>query len=83
VFFESQKVFQNDGSVKFHVPQPPSVLGPLPHLSKHVDDEERKKIVKERFLLQRRKNEMYSVWCDTLYKLSLANHVSFSLNWLL
>ncbi|XP_011504783.1 PREDICTED: DNA-directed RNA polymerase, mitochondrial [Ceratosolen solmsi marchali] len=76
------QVFQNDGSIKFHIPRPPTVLGPLPHLSKTADDVQKKKIMKARFDLQRKKNEMYSMWCDTLYKLSLANHFKNKIFWL-
>lgn len=40
--------------------------------------EERSHVFRERFLLKRKKNEMFSLWCDALYKLSIANHVSRS-----
>jgi len=33
----------------------------------------------KRMAVRRQKAEMYSKWCDTLYRLSLANHVSFNL----
>lgn len=26
---------------------------------------------------RQKKSDMYSLWCDTLYKLSIANHVCF------
>lgn len=31
---------------------------------------------RQRMHVRRRKAEMYSLWCDALYRLSLANHVS-------
>ena len=30
--------------------------------------------------MNRKKAEQFGLWCDALYKLSLANHVSVSLN---
>lgn len=31
---------------------------------------------RQKLLHRRKQSEMYSLWCDTLYRLSLANHVS-------
>ena len=59
------------------MPQPPSVLQPIPPVSKGATPEEKRKIDRARMELKRKKNEMYSLWCDALYRLSLANHVSF------
>lgn len=36
----------------------------------------------ERTAYKRRKAEMYSLWCDTLYRLSLANHFRDKIFWL-
>ena len=60
------------------MPQPPSVLSPIQRLPKEASVEEKRKVDKARIELKRRKNEMYSLWCDTLYRLSLANHVIFN-----
>lgn len=70
------KVFQNDGSVELNMPQPPTVLPTILPPRKDASAEDKRKVYKERTEQKRRKNEMYSLWCDALYRLSLANHVS-------
>lgn len=60
------------------MPQPPSVLEAIPPAPKDADREEKRFINKARMELKRKKGEMYSLWCDALYRLSLANHVSYS-----
>lgn len=79
-------VFGTGGNKKLDVPQPPSALPPLDDgdgASTAADGTvmpPSKTDLYNRFrlkLLHRRKqSEMYSMWCDTLYRLSLANHVS-------
>ncbi|XP_031781389.1 DNA-directed RNA polymerase, mitochondrial isoform X2 [Nasonia vitripennis] len=76
------KVFQNDGSVKLNVPQPPSVLAHILSVPIDADPKEKKKINKAKIELKRKKNEMYSLWCDALYRLSLANHFRNEIFWL-
>lgn len=76
------QVFQNDGSVELDMPQPPTVLAPIAPAPKGSDPNEKKKIDKARMELKRKKNEMYSLWCDALYRLSLANHVSIILHFI-
>ncbi|KAK2586475.1 hypothetical protein KPH14_010745 [Odynerus spinipes] len=70
------EVFQNGGSVKLNVPQPPSVL------TENVQSEDKHMYSKEKTYLRQKKNEMYSLWCDCLYKLSLANHFRNNIFWL-
>lgn len=79
------QVFTSGGSKKLNVPQPPSALPPLEDLqpaeaTADGTSKPSKTALYNRFrqkLLHRRKqSEMYSLWCDTLYRLSLANHVS-------
>ncbi|XP_043277572.1 DNA-directed RNA polymerase, mitochondrial [Venturia canescens] len=76
------KVFREGGSVKLNVPQPPSVLPTPPQLYPHSDRAERISVAKQRMELQRRKGEMYSLWCDSLYRLSLADHFRGKIFWL-
>ncbi|XP_023314226.1 DNA-directed RNA polymerase, mitochondrial [Trichogramma pretiosum] len=76
------KVFQNNGSVPLKMPQHPSVLESIPALPKDSDPSERKKNEKARQDLKQKKNEMYSLWCDALYRLSLANHFRNNVFWL-
>ncbi|KAK0181415.1 hypothetical protein PV327_003703 [Microctonus hyperodae] len=76
------KVFQDGGSVKLNVPQPPSVLPPIPLLQTNSSEIDRKSITKARLERKRKKGEMYSLWCDALYRLSLANHFRDKVFWL-
>ncbi|KAL6424002.1 hypothetical protein ACFW04_009726 [Cataglyphis niger] len=74
------QIFREGGSEKLDVPQPPSAL---PSLSEIISsDMDKSKITKMALQLRRRKNEMYSLWCDCLYKLSLANHFRDKVFWL-
>ncbi|CAN7938572.1 unnamed protein product [Ixodes hexagonus] len=42
---------------------------------------EKAKVSRERMMLKRRRAEMYSLWCDALYKLSIANHFKDRVFW--
>lgn len=75
------KVFQNGGDAKLDVPQPPSSLPPLPTLpvgedGSGVSPADRAKQFREKLGHRRKQAEMYSLWCDALYRLSLAQHVN-------
>lgn len=76
------KVFQNGGDAKLDVPQPPSSLPPLSSLppknaeGSNVSNADRAKQFRDKLVHRRRQAEMYSLWCDALYRLSLAQHVS-------
>ncbi|XP_023247852.1 DNA-directed RNA polymerase, mitochondrial isoform X2 [Copidosoma floridanum] len=76
------KVFQDNGSVELNIPQPPWVLAFVPPPSKDASNEEKKRIFNERKELDRKKRDMYSLWCDALYRLSLANHYRDEIFWL-
>ncbi|XP_014613955.1 PREDICTED: DNA-directed RNA polymerase, mitochondrial isoform X2 [Polistes canadensis] len=75
------KVFQEGGSIKLDVPQPPSILSSTDDL---IENEDLKDVCtsKTRLQLKKKKEEMYSLWCDCLYKLSLANHFRNRIFWL-
>jgi len=75
------QIFQKDGSKELNVPQPPSVLS-LPDLRADATEEDRDTYWQLKFDLNMKKNEMYSLWCDCLYKLSLANHFRDKIFWL-
>ncbi|KAH0539281.1 DNA-directed RNA polymerase, mitochondrial isoform X1 [Cotesia glomerata] len=76
------KIFRDGGSVKLNVPQPPSVLGSGPLLSQDSTPNERINSRRAQMELNRKKSEMYSLWCDAHYRLSLANHFRDKIFWL-
>lgn len=69
------KVFRSGGSSKLNIPKPPSASPSPQPILLNMSKEERSKLFKERVILKREKAEMFSLWCDALYRLSLANHV--------
>lgn len=69
------KVFRSGGSSKLDIPKPLSAFPSPQPISFNMSKEERSKLFKERLILKREKAEMFSLWCDALYRLSLANHV--------
>lgn len=74
------EVFRNGGSQQLGVSQPPSALSP-PKFDKTDNDptltkKEKYEMFKDKLSHRRVQGEMFSLWCDTLYRLSLANHVS-------
>lgn len=69
------EVFRNGGSSKLDVPEPPSSLPPPPSVSSEMDKSQRYQLFRQKLQHKRKKAEMYSLWCDCLYRLSLANHV--------
>lgn len=69
------KVFRSGGSSKLDIPKPLSAFPSPQPISLNMSKEERSKLFKERLILKREKAEMFSLWCDALYRLSLANHV--------
>ncbi|XP_005175249.2 DNA-directed RNA polymerase, mitochondrial [Musca domestica] len=79
------EVFQNGGDEKLDVPQPPSSLPALPSIPKNdvsISNADRAKLFKDKMIHRRKQAEMYSLWCDTLYRLSLANHFRDKVFWL-
>lgn len=69
------EVFNSGGSSKLDVPESTASLKPPPNLSSSMDKTERYQIFKQKLQYRRKKAEMYSLWCDCLYRLSLADHV--------
>lgn len=69
------EVFNNKGNEDLGVPPPPSECLPAPNIEPTMTRQEKYKLQKQRLAVKRKKAEMYSLWCDALYRFSLANHV--------
>lgn len=78
------EVFNNGGSAKLDVPQPPHALPPLPKIDKNEDisNVDKFALFRQKLAHRRKQGEMYSLWCDSLYRLSLANHFRDKVFWL-
>ncbi|XP_031771738.1 DNA-directed RNA polymerase, mitochondrial [Apis florea] len=76
------KIFQDGGSAELNVPQSVSVLSPPCSLNKNATIEDKQKIAIIMAQYRQKKSDMYSLWCDTLYKLSIANHFRNKIFWL-
>lgn len=70
------EVFNAGGSSKLDVPESPTSFKPPPSIVASMDKSEKYQLFKQRLQYRRKKAEMYSLWCDCLYRLSLADHVS-------
>ncbi|KAJ8923365.1 hypothetical protein NQ315_001923 [Exocentrus adspersus] len=75
-------VFNSGGSARLDVPEPPSSLPPPKLSTPDMDKAEKFQLFKQRLQYKRKKGEMYSLWCDCLYRLSLANHFRNDVFWL-
>ncbi|XP_014259402.1 DNA-directed RNA polymerase, mitochondrial [Cimex lectularius] len=74
-------IFNNGGSSKLEIPEPPAAL-PLPKPVSSINSTERFHAFRKRMVVRRKRAEMYSLWCDALYRLSLANHFRDKVFWL-
>lgn len=75
------KLFNSGGHEKLGVPcMPPAIT--QSEVPKAATKEEKYEAFKARMLAKRRRAEMYSLWCDALYRLSLANHFRDRIFWL-
>lgn len=78
------EVFNNGGSAKLDVPEPPSSLSPpvQPPNLKDLEKTARLDFLKQKLQYQRQKAEMHSLRCDCLYRLCLAHHFRDKIFWL-
>ncbi|KAG5895035.1 hypothetical protein JTB14_014773 [Gonioctena quinquepunctata] len=76
------QVFNDGGSSSLDVPEPPSKLPPPTQPAHEMDKSEKYQLFRQRMQYRRKKAEMYSLWCDCLYRLSLANHFRNDIFWL-
>ncbi|KYQ53912.1 DNA-directed RNA polymerase, mitochondrial [Trachymyrmex zeteki] len=76
------QIFRDGGSKELNVPQPSTVVPSSADVIASKTDKSPKEISKLLFQLKRTKNEMHSLWCDCLYKLSLATHFRDKVFWM-
>ncbi|XP_046457253.1 DNA-directed RNA polymerase, mitochondrial-like [Daphnia pulex] len=76
------QIFNANGSKELHIPQPPSALAIPSPVAAEADGSHKVKAYRDRIAFKRQKAEMYSLWCDSLYRLSLANHFRDKVFWL-
>lgn len=76
------EVFNSGGSEKLDVPVHPKFLEPPTDLDddlQNLSGTEKFLKFKQKLGHRRKQAEAYSLWCDALYRLSLANHVCFNI----
>nr|XP_012149174.1 PREDICTED: DNA-directed RNA polymerase, mitochondrial isoform X3 [Megachile rotundata]XP_012149175.1 PREDICTED: DNA-directed RNA polymerase, mitochondrial isoform X3 [Megachile rotundata] len=76
------KIFQNGGSEKLNVPRPISVLSLPPSVKENATIQEKRSAVLALAQYKQKRYDMYSLWCDALYRLSIANHLRNKVFWL-
>ncbi|XP_073977527.1 mitochondrial RNA polymerase isoform X2 [Rhodnius prolixus] len=76
------KIFNDGGNSKLAIPESPSACPYQEPEQTPATQEEKYQAYKRRMLIRRKKAEMFSLWCDALYKLSLANHFRDKIFWL-
>ncbi|KAJ8712475.1 hypothetical protein PYW07_005317 [Mythimna separata] len=72
------QIFRNGGNKKLDIAPPSSKLD----TSQFAGGADAAAAFKRRVAINRARAEMHSLWCDALYKLSLANHYRDSIFWL-
>jgi len=71
------EVFRKGGSDELTIPFAPTDDPVCKHIDKDLTPMEKSLELKKRAIARRRKAENYALWCEALYRLSLAHHVSF------
>ncbi|XP_023945104.2 DNA-directed RNA polymerase, mitochondrial [Bicyclus anynana] len=74
------QIFRSGGDKKLDIPPPSSSLDSSQWASD--GDHSPASALRRRVAMNRARAEMHSLWCDALYKLSLANHYRDSIFWL-
>lgn len=70
------KIFNDNGNLDLDIPLHQLAMPALPKVKDSESKDERIVLIRKRFKQRKENSEMYSLWCDCLYKLSIANHVS-------
>ncbi|XP_064077870.1 DNA-directed RNA polymerase, mitochondrial-like [Macrobrachium nipponense] len=75
------EVFNNKGWEEMDIPPPVTECPVPPKIKSHMSSVEKKQILRQRLEYNKKKSEMFSLWCDALYKLSFANHFRDRIIW--
>ena len=77
-------VFKNGGNEKLTVPEFPNMLQAptVPENESTLTQKQKFHVYQQQLNYRRKQGEMYSLWCDALYRLSLANHYRDRVFWL-
>lgn len=71
----AMSVFSKGGDTSLDIPLSEDMMPSPPSLSSDMSSSEKAKLNREKMRLLKDKAEMYSLWCNCLYVLSIANHV--------
>ncbi|CAG0915286.1 unnamed protein product [Notodromas monacha] len=74
-------IFVCGGDDHLEIPKPPLACPAPPVITSDMTKKEKFKAHVDKIHLKRLKGEMYSLWCDALYKLSIANHFRKRILW--
>lgn len=76
------RIFNLNGDVNLDIPLHESVMPLPPKITKDSTAAEKANFIKEKMRIEKARSEMYSLWCDCLYKLSIANHFREKVIWM-
>lgn len=78
------EIFNKGGNAKLDVPEPPSSLPPIENTvpRDQMSGYDKFNMMRMKMNHRRKQGDMYSLWCDALYRLSLANHFRDKVFWL-
>src|SRR5205085_1985742 len=76
------EVFSAKGDENLDIPLHSSKLPEIPAIPRNIPYSERSQLVRKAMKIRQKRNEMYSLWCTCLYKLSIANHLRGRVFWL-
>ncbi|GAB1608142.1 DNA-directed RNA polymerase, mitochondrial-like [Argonauta hians] len=75
------EIFNNKGNKNLDIPPPASECPPFPKITSDMSVQQRSQAQRLRVKLKQQSAEMYSLWCNELYKLSIANHFRDKVFW--
>lgn len=76
------EIFNLNGDESLDIPLHQSNMPKAKKIPNNLSPHEKSRLVKENIQLDKERSEMYSLWCDCLYKLSIANHLRDKVIWM-